>query len=95
MSKRKNEIYNSDQGQNIHVVIDNKPYFTVIGQKIDTFNDEANYYESMYRCAIPYDLLEGKHTIRSFLCRSYNESLKNKEAFDCSCFYFKKKQKIH
>lgn len=88
MLPRKNEIFNSDMGQNIHVIIDNDIYFIKNTQRIDPFQDQGDYYEARYQFNLP-SLSPGMHTIRTFLCRSYNESLKTRESFDAGYFYYR------
>lgn len=88
---RKEEIANSRIGQSVHVVIDNKPYFAQTESQIEPFDKEGTYFRDQYKFQVPFDLGEGEHTIRVFLCRSYGESLKGKNCFDSSIFYYKKK----
>lgn len=91
MQPRKNVIYNSDLGQNIHVVIDNDIYFAKNTQRLDMFEDQGNYYESRYQFNLP-KLSPGMHVIRTFICRSYNESLKTSNSFDAGYFYYKSRE---
>jgi hypothetical protein len=90
---RKNEIFNSNMGQNIHLVIDDDIYIVKNSQRIDPFDDEGDYYEARYQFYLP-TLAPGKHTVRTFLCRSYNESLKTQRSFDVVQFYYKNKDII-
>ncbi len=91
MLPRKNEIFNSDVGQNIHVIIDNDIYFVKNSQRLDQFEDQGDYYEAKYQFNLP-KVSPGMHSIRTFLCRSYNESLKTRGSFDADFFYYKSKE---
>lgn len=79
------EIANSREGQTLHVVIDERPYFTVSEPAIDPFNEQGWYYDQYFRFEVPYKLEKGFHTVRMFLARSYGESLKG--MFVSSYFY--------
>jgi hypothetical protein len=84
---RTNEVANSRLGQSIHVIVDNEPYFANAGPSIAPFDEEGNYYESMYKFKIPFSLSKGEHTLRVFLARSFGESVKNNESFASTYFY--------
>lgn len=87
---RKNEIINSNMGQNIHIIIDNQDYFAKVNEQTDPFNDEGILYDTMIEFSLP-KLSEGQHVLRAFLCRSFNESLKNFSSMDTNFFYYKNK----
>ena len=91
--ERKDALYNYDYGQSIHVMVDNKPYFPVVQQRVDPNNDEADYYQAFYEATLDGPLSSGPHVIRAFLARSYGESLKNDQTFDSIVFYYKTKKK--
>jgi hypothetical protein len=84
---RTNELANSKLGQSIHVIVDNEPYFANAGPSIAPFDEEGNYYESMYKFRIPFSLSKGEHTLRVFLARSFGEAIKNTESFASTYFY--------
>lgn len=85
-------LVNSKLGQSIHVVVDNNTYFARIGPSLAPFDEEGNFYESMYKFKIPYNLVQGKHFLRVFPARSYGESLKEKGCFKASYFYVQNKR---
>ncbi|MBN1914503.1 MAG: hypothetical protein JW769_01270 [Parachlamydiales bacterium] len=89
---RNEEIATSRLGQSAHIVIDNKPYFAKAEPQIEPFDRDAVYFQDQYKFSIPFDLSDGIHTIRAFLCRSYGESLKGKNCFQASTFYYNKKK---
>ena len=84
---RQKEIAVTDQGQTMHVVIDNLPYFAVSEQALDPFNEAGWYYETNYKFEVPAKLEKGEHLVRVFLARSYGESLKGELTFFASNFY--------
>ena len=88
---RANEVATSKQGQTIHIVVDNLPYFAVSEPALDPFNEAGWYYETNYKFEIPTTLGDGEHTVRAFLARSYGESLKGKDTFFTSTFFIGKK----
>jgi hypothetical protein len=61
---------NSDKGQHIHVIVDNKPY-------------EATY-DTNY--TLKETLNKGNHVALTFLSRSYHESVKSKDAYQLTQF---------
>ena len=69
---RANEIANSEQGQHVHIILDNEPYL-------------ANY-EAGAPFDIG-ELDEGPHTLVVFPSRSYHESVKSSDAVDIVNFY--------
>ena len=88
----KAELATQRLGQSIHVILDNKPYFPVVGPKISPFDDEGDYYTALYKFESPHFLKEGEHILRVFPCRAWGESLKNANSFDAVRFFIKKKQ---
>ena len=88
---REFEVFNSSRGQTVHFVIDNRPYFPMIGYRIDPFDEEGNYYEAQFKFQIPFTLEPGFHTIRAFPARSFGESLKSEGCYAASFFYVKNK----
>jgi hypothetical protein len=89
---RRDELATRGLGQSIHVIIDDKSYFPVTGPRLAPFDDEGDFYQSMYKFESPVFLKEGEHTIRAFPCRSYGECLKNPGSFDIVKFFVKKKK---
>ncbi|MBI3236783.1 MAG: hypothetical protein HYZ48_03660 [Chlamydiales bacterium] len=88
---RKKEIYNDNEGQALHIFIDNQPYFSVNEALIDALDDVEEYFDQTADFEIPFKLQPGMHVIRVFPVRSYNESLKDDGCFAASVFYYKKK----
>lgn len=84
---RSDEIFDSNLGQTLHVIIDNKPYFPINGPSVQPFNESGFYYNQNYRFKVPEKLSEGFHTVRVFPARSYGESLKGEKTFQASYFY--------
>jgi len=84
---RADEVAVSKQGQTIHIVVDNMPYFAVNEPALDPFNEEGWYYETNYKFEVPAQLSEGEHTLRVFLARSFGESLKGEMTFKATTFY--------
>ncbi|MBS0651899.1 MAG: hypothetical protein JSR39_00045 [Verrucomicrobia bacterium] len=88
---RKKEIYNDNEGQALHIFIDNQPYFVVNEALIDALDDIEEYFDQTADFTIPFKLQPGMHVIRTFPVRSYNESLKDDGCFAASVFYYQKK----
>jgi hypothetical protein len=93
-TERGKELANFDQGQSIHVVIDDNQYFARTGPSVDPFDEDGNYYESMYKFNIPIHLSQGKHILRVFPARSFGESLKEEGSFASSYFFVQNKSVI-
>lgn len=89
---RKKEVYNSNDGQSIHVVIDDNPWFMINEALINAEQYFEYYFEQTLDYDIPYPLKPGIHVIRAFPARSYNESLKGDGAFVASIFYMRSKK---
>lgn len=86
---RKREVYNSSEGQSLHVVIDNQPYFSLNEALIDALDDFEEYYDQTVMLEIPFTLQPGMHVMRVFPVRSFNESLKGDNCYDMHVFYYK------
>jgi hypothetical protein len=84
---RQKELAVTKQGQTMHVVVDNLPYFAVSEPALDPFNEAGWYYETNYKFEIPANLSKGEHLVRVFLARSYGESLKGDMTFFASNFF--------
>jgi hypothetical protein len=80
-TSRANELENDRLGQYVNVIIDDKLVFTSRGPSIYPLHDDGDYYQDFYKFSVPFDLKEGKHTMRLFLVKSYGECLRTKDAF--------------
>lgn len=89
---RSREIWNDNEGQSLHIFIDNQPYFSVNEALIDALDDVQDYFDQTADFEIPFKLQPGMHVIRAFPVRSYNESLKSEKAFAASIFYYQEKK---
>lgn len=86
---RKREIFNSSEGQSLHVFIDNQPYFALNEALIDALEDFEEYYDQTVTLQIPFTLQPGMHVMRVLPVRSFNESLKGDNCYDMHVFYYK------
>ncbi len=91
---RADEVANSKNGQSLHVIIDNEPYFEVYGSAIDPFNEQGWYYDQFFKFEVPFKLKKGFHTIRIFLARSFGESLKGDKIYFASYFFVGERTEI-
>jgi len=89
--ERTKEIYNDPDGQSVHIIIDNEPYFAVHEAFVDALDNNEVYFDQTLDFDIPIRLKPGAHVIRAFPVRSYNESLKDPGCFTARTFYFQKK----
>jgi hypothetical protein len=89
---RSSEIYNSDMGQTLRVVVDNASYIPINGPSLQPFNEDGFYYDQNYKFQLPMKLQEGFHTLRVYLARSYGESLQEARTFQASYFYVGKQE---
>ncbi len=78
-------------GQTVHVVIDDLPYFKVTVNNEDSSDANFSLYRKMLSFEIPYKLAPGNHLIRAFPALSYKESVKLKTAYEVHEFYYRKK----
>lgn len=85
--ERADELVETDMGQTIHVVVDDRPYFPINNPALDPYIQEGWYYDTGYRFQIPFNLSQGEHLLRVFPARSYGESLKGDKTFFVSTFY--------
>jgi len=90
---RSREVKNSNEGQSMHVVVDNHPYFAINEAIVDTLEDVDDYYEQVLDFDVPFSLEEGMHVLRIFPARSFNESVKGNKSFVAGIFYYKNKSK--
>lgn len=88
---RKNEIYDDNKGQSIHIFIDNYDYFEINEALFDAVDDHDEFFDQIAEMDIPFNLAPGAHIIRAFACRSFGESLKMPKNFISGVFYFQKK----
>ncbi|MES2199004.1 MAG: hypothetical protein V4489_02405 [Chlamydiota bacterium] len=91
---RKNEIYDDDMGQSIHVFIDDHDYFELNEALFDAVDDHDEFFDQIAEMDVPFTLEPGAHIIRAFPCRSFGESLKSAKNFISSVFYIQKKGPI-
>ncbi|MGB7979148.1 MAG: hypothetical protein WCF19_08370 [Chlamydiales bacterium] len=89
---RASEIVQTDMGQTVHVVIDNKPYFPINEPALDPFDEGGYFYDMSYKFEVPDRLDPGMHTIRMFPARSFGESLKGENTFAAINFYVGKEK---
>lgn len=89
---RKKEIYNDKEGQSLHIIVDNQPYFSVDEAILDSLDDVEEYFDQTAEYEIPFKLQPGMHVLRVFPVRSFNESLKGDNSFTASVFYYKTKK---
>jgi hypothetical protein len=89
---RRKEIWDDQEGQSLHIFIDNQPYFAVNEALIDALDDVQDYFDQQADFEIPFKLQPGMHVIRTFPARSYNESVKSERAFAASIFYYQEKK---
>ena len=89
---REREVRVDKEGQSIHVIIDDKDYFTAYEALFDALDDHDLYYDQKIDFDPPFKLSPGKHIVRMFPCRSYGESVKGSNCFDAMVFYYKKKE---
>lgn len=75
-TRRAAKIANSGEGQHVHIIVDNQPYFAC--------------YEAGKPFEIG-ELSEGAHSLVVFPSRSYHESVKNPDALDILNIYVGKK----
>ncbi|MBI5274254.1 MAG: hypothetical protein HY860_04285 [Chlamydiales bacterium] len=85
------DLRNDKDGQCVHVVIDDLPYFKVTLNSEDSANANFSLYRKMLTFDIPYKLEPGKHIMRAFPVLSYGESIKLSTSFDVHEFYYRKK----
>lgn len=89
---RANEIYNSRDGQSVHIFIDDQPYFMENNSLMDAFFDNQLYYDLSITFQIPFSLKPGMHVMRAFPARSYGESLKGDSCYKTRTFYYQSKK---
>lgn len=85
---RAREIYDSPEGQSLHIIIDGQEYFAVNEAIDDVTENEEIDFDQTIETRIPFNLSPGIHIIRAFPVRSYGESLKGPRCFAADYFYF-------
>lgn len=90
---RKREIFNDPEGQTLHMIIDNQPYFTINETAMEAWRgiDENNNEIALFD--IPFALRAGMHIMRVFPARSFKESLKDPSCFTVRTFYYQNNTK--
>jgi len=89
---RANELVNDRLGQYVNVIIDDNIVFTSRGPSIYPLHDDGDYYQEFYKFSVPFDIKEGRHTMRVFMVKSYGECLKTKDGFVAVEFCLKNKK---
>lgn len=92
--ERSSEIYNHKEGQSLHVLIDNFPYFSC-SQTVQNASCKSgdDFCSAIVSFLIPFSLKSGQHVIRCFPAHSYGESLKKEGCFRAQTFYFQDRLK--
>jgi hypothetical protein len=88
---RRREVHDSNEGQSIHVFVDDHEYFSINEALFDALDDHDQFFDQIAEKDIPFDLAPGGHIVRAFPCRSYGESLKAHQNFVAGNFYVQKK----
>ena len=87
---RANELYNDPDGQSVHVIIDQRPYFAYSQPTGMSLGSD----DQLLSFSLPFSLEPGMHAIRCFPARSYGESFKEKGCFQAEIFYFQDKKRL-
>lgn len=85
---RKKEIFNDPEGQTLHMVIDNQPYFTIHETAMEAWRGIDENSNEVALFDIPFALRSGMHVMRIFPARSFKESLKDPGCFTVRTFYY-------
>jgi hypothetical protein len=89
---RAREVLNyNKEGQSLHIVVDNEPYFAENEAIVDALDNAMDYYDQVLEFEVPFDLSPGMHILRVFPARSYGESIKSDGAFTARTFFFRTK----
>lgn len=85
---RAKEVLNyTEEGQSLHIIVDNQPYFIKNEAIVNSLQEVDIYYEQALEFNLPMELSPGQHLLRVFPARSYGESLKAPGCFDTRLFY--------
>lgn len=85
------ELWNDPEGQSIHVIVDNRNFFSINRANIRDIDSRESFRTQIIEVDIPFYLSSGEHIVRAFPVRSYNESLKNRGTLAVETFYFRSK----
>lgn len=89
---RAKEVMNyNEEGQSVHIVVDNYPYFAENEAIVDALDNTLDFYDQVLEFDLPMDLAPGMHVLRAFPARSYGESLKSDGSFVSRVFYYRAK----
>ncbi len=88
---RADEIANSPEGQSLHIIVDDYPFFPEGREVINLYAESETYFENDIVVELPYVLDPGEHILRVFPARSFGESLKEEGSFVARKFYVKEK----
>ena len=90
--QRKKELWNDPEGQSIHIIIDDRQFFSLNRANVKSLDSQDNFYNQIAEVTIPFNLSPGEHIVRAFPVRSYNESLKKRGTFAVDTFYFRSRE---
>lgn len=89
---RAKEVANyNEEGQSLHIVVDNYPYIARNEAIVDALDNTLDYYDQVLEFDLPMDLSPGMHVLRVFPARSYGESIKTDGSFTARVFYYRSK----
>ena len=88
------ELWNDPEGQSIHVIVDNRNFFSINRANIKDIDSRESFRTQIIETDIPFYLSSGEHIVRAFPVRSYNESLKNRGTLAVETFYFRSKDDL-
>jgi hypothetical protein len=84
---RAQEIRSNEEGQSIHILIDDYPLIS-LNEAIDDVSDTEDVdFDQILTSRLPFTLAPGPHLIRTFPVRSFGESLKGAGCFNAGIFY--------
>ncbi|MGL5264175.1 MAG: hypothetical protein ACRDAI_06355 [Candidatus Rhabdochlamydia sp.] len=89
---RKKEIFNDTEGQTLHMIIDNQPYFTITESNMEAWRGIDENSNEIALFDIPFALRSGMHIMRVFPARSFKESLKDPGCFAVRTFYYQNQE---
>ncbi len=85
---RAQEVFNSPNGQSVHVFIDDNFYMAYSRSVMDSFDENREFNDKIVRFSVK-ELSDGEHVIRAFPVRSFKESLKGRGCYFARVFYYK------
>ncbi len=89
---RAREVRDSDEGQAMRIIVDDKEFFSINEAIDDISENEEIDFDQTLEATIPYKLSPGVHILRAFPVRSFGESLKGPNCFAATYFYFGTKE---